>query len=159
MVDGEFLNYAEDMLNSVDCILFGRKTYQMMAPYRTTPEAKSNHPVIAAKMNGLPKIVFSKTLDNVEWKNTTLVKDDLKNTILKLKEEPGKDMVILGSGSIVSIFTQMGIIDEYRFIINPVILGDGNLQFAGKPGKKPLKLIDVKRFNSGVVILYYQPII
>jgi dihydrofolate reductase len=109
-------------------------------------------------MNGLPKIVFSKTQDSVEWENSTLIKDDIEETVLKLKELPGKDMVILGSGSIVSAFTQMGIIDEYRIIINPVILGAGKLLFTGNLDKKLLKLTDVKRFSSGLVFLYYQPI-
>ena len=158
MVNKEFLDYAEDMLNSVDTILFGRVTYEMMADYWTKPEVKVNDPVIAGKMNGLPKIVFSKTLNKVDWENTTLVKDNIKETILKLKQQPGKDIVILGSGTIVSAFTQMGIIDEYRIIINPVILGAGKTQFSESLDKKILKLTDVQRFSSGVIILYYQPI-
>jgi dihydrofolate reductase len=158
VVNKEFLDYAEDMLNSVDTILFGRVTYEMMAAYWPMPEPKANDPVIAGKMNGLPKIVFSKTLDRVEWENSTLVKDNIKETVLKLKEQPGKDIVILGSGSIVSAFTQMSIIDEYRIIINPVILGAGKTQFNESLDKKILKLTDVKQFSSGVIILYYQPI-
>jgi len=90
----------------------------------------------AGKMNGLPKVIFSKTLDSVEWENSSLIKDNVKETVLKLKQQPGKDMVILGSGSIVSAFTQMDLIDEYRIIINPVILGDGKLQFTGDLDKK-----------------------
>ena len=129
LVDKDFLDYAEDMLNSVDTILFGRKTYEMMADYWPKPEPRVNDPVIAGKMNGLPKIVFSKTLDKVEWENSSLVKENIKETVLKLKQQPGKDIVILGSGTIVSAFTQMGIIDEYRIIINPVILGAGKTQF------------------------------
>jgi dihydrofolate reductase len=156
-VEDEFFAYAKEMLNSMDYILFGRKTYQMMASYWTTPEAKLDDPVIAGKMNALPKIIFSKTLDKVEWENSSLIKNNIKETVLKLKEQPGKDMVILGSGSIVSAFTQMGIIDEYRIIINPVILGQGKLHFSGSLDRKILKLTDIKRFSSGVVILYYQP--
>jgi len=158
IVNKEFLDYAEDMLNSVDTILFGRVTYEMMAAYWPKPEPKANDPVIASKMNGLPKIVFSKTLDKVEWKNSTLVKDNIKETMLQLKQQPGKDIVILGSGSIVSAFTQMGIIDEYRIIINPVILGAGKTQFSESLDKKTLKLADMQRFSSGVIVLYYQPI-
>jgi len=112
---------------------------------------------IAGKMNGLAKIVFSKTLDKVEWENSTLVKENINETILKLKDQPGKDIIILGSGSIVSLFTQMGIIDEYRMIVNPVILGGGIPEFTGISGRKILELTDVKRFSSGVVILCYQP--
>jgi dihydrofolate reductase len=158
IVDSDFLNYAEQTLNSVDCILFGRKTYEMMAAYWPLPEQVKNDPVIAAKMNNLPKIIFSKTLDKVEWKNSTLVKGNIKETILKLKEQSGKDIVILGSGSIVSALMQLGLIDEYRAIISPVILGGGKPQFTGDLDRKTLKLTDLKRLSSGVVILYYQPI-
>jgi len=158
LVDREFLDYAEDMLNSVDTILFGRVTYEMMAAYWSRSEVKKDDPIIAGKMNSLPKIVFSKTLDSVEWENSILVKENIKETVLKLKEQPGKDIVILGSGSIVSAFTQMGIIDEYRIIVNPVILGAGKLQFTpGSLDKKTLKLTDVKKLGSGLVFLYYQP--
>jgi dihydrofolate reductase len=157
-VDKEFLEYAEDMMNSVDIILFGRITYEMMAAYWPMDHAKTSDPIVAGKMNGLPKIVFSKTLDSADWENTTLVKDDIKETVLKLKQQPGKDMVILGSGSIVSAFTQMGIIDEYRILINPVILGAGIPHFTGDIDRKLLKLTDVRRFGSGLVMLTYQPI-
>jgi dihydrofolate reductase len=158
VVDKDFFDYAEDMLNAVDTILFGRITYQMMASYWQNPEVKLDDPIIAGKMNGLPKIIFSKTLNEVEWENSSLIKDDIKETVLKLKEQPGKDMVILGSGSIVSAFTQMDLIDEYRIIINPVILGSGKLNFLPPLDKKMLNLTDVKRFSSGVVVLYYQSI-
>jgi dihydrofolate reductase len=157
IVDSGFFDYAERMLNSVDCIIFGRKTYEMMAAYWRLPGPKKDDPIVAGKMNGLPKIVFSKTLDKVDWENSTLVKGNIKETIVKLKEQPGKDIVILGSGSIVSALTQMNLIDEYRIIVNPVILGGGKLQFSGDLDRKVLKLTDVKRLGTGVVILYYQP--
>jgi dihydrofolate reductase len=157
LVDKDFFDYAEEMLNSVDTILFGRVTYQMMADYWTMASVKTDDPIIAGKMNGLPKIVFSKTLDSVEWENSILVKDNIKEAVLKLKDQPGKDIVILGSGSIVSLFTQMGIIDEYRMIVNPVILGGGIPEFTGITERKILELTDVKRLRSGVVMLYYQP--
>jgi len=157
VVDKEFFGYAEDMLNSAGALLFGRVTYEMMAAYWTRPEVKINDPIIARKMNSLPKIVFSTTLEGTDWENTTLVKDNLKQKVLKLKEQPGKDLVILGSASIVSAFTQMGIIDEYRMIINPVILGDGKPEFGSGIGRRTLSLTDVKTLSSGVVILYYQP--
>ena len=158
VLNDEFLKYAEDMLNAADVLLFGRVTYEMMAAYWTLPESIKNDAVIAGKMNSLPKIVFSKTLDKVEWENTSLIKENIKGEMLKLKGQPGKDIVILGSASIVSAFTQMGIIDEYRILINPVILGAGNLQFRGNINKTLLRLTDLKKLNSGVVILYYQPI-
>ena len=157
IVTDEFLKYAEDMLEQVDTILFGRLTYEMMAAYWPTEHVKTTDPVIAAKMNSLQKIVFSRTLDSVDWENSSLMNDNIENTMRKLKELPGKDMVILGSGTIVSAFTQMGLIDEYRILINPVILGDGKPHFTGIADRKQLELTDVKRFSSGLVLLTYQP--
>src|SRR5471030_2920647 len=84
-VDKEFLQTAIDMLNSADTILFGRVTYQMMAAYWPDVHTRENDPIIAGKMNGLSKIVFSKTLDSVEWENTSLIKENIKETIIKLK--------------------------------------------------------------------------
>ncbi|HWZ14636.1 MAG TPA: dihydrofolate reductase family protein [Mucilaginibacter sp.] len=158
VVNDEFFAYAEEMLNEMDGLIFGRKTYEMMASFWPTAEAKKNDPVIANKMNSLQKIVFSRTLNNAGWENSILIRDNMKENVLKLKQQPGKDMVIFGSGEIVSAFTQMGVIDEYRFIINPIILGAGKSQFEGLPERKKLELTDIKRFNTGVVILYYQPI-
>lgn len=158
VVEKEFFDYAEGMLNSVDTILFGRKTYEMMEAHWPTEMAKQNDPIIAGKMNSLSKIVFSSTLTKADWENTTLIKENVEEEILKLKAKPGKDIVILGSGSIVSLLTQANLIDEYRIIVNPVILGGGKPEFTGKIDRKKLKLTDLKQFKSGVVILYYQPI-
>jgi len=156
-VNDEFFAYAEEMLNSADTMLFGRITYEMMKAYWTMESVKISDPVIAGKMNSLPKIVFSKTLDKVDWENSTLIKDDIEEKMTQFKSDSGKDMVILGSGSIVSAFTQMGIIDEYRIFINPVILGGGKLHFTGYIDRKNLTLTDVKRFKTGLVMLNYQP--
>ncbi len=156
-VNDEFIKYAEDMLESVDTILFGRLTYEMMAAYWPAEHAVTNDPIIAGKMNTLPKIVFSKTLDQADWENSTIIKDDIEAKVKQLKELPGKDMVILGSGTIVSALTEMGLIDEYNILINPVILGEGKPHFTGIADRKQLELMDMKRFSSGLVLLTYQP--
>jgi dihydrofolate reductase len=158
-VNDEFFGYAEDMLNSAGVLLFGRITYDLMASYWPTETVRKNDPVVAGKMNGLPKIVFSKTLEKAEWENTTLFNGDVEKNIRQLKEQPGKDIVILGSGTVVSALTQADLIDEYRFIINPVILGSGVYQFTGNVGRKKMELTDVKQFSTGVVILCYKPTI
>ncbi|WP_259067571.1 dihydrofolate reductase family protein [Mucilaginibacter sp. X4EP1] len=158
VVEEEFFRYAESMLQSADVLLFGRKTYEMMAAHWPTERAIADDPVIAGKMNGLPKIVFSTTLKKADWQNTILMGENIEGEIFKLKEKPGKDIVILGSGSIVSQLTQANLIDEYRIIVNPVILGGGKPEFTGHIDRKHLKLTNVKQFKSGVVILYYQPI-
>ena len=157
-VNDEFFEYAEEMLDSVDTILFGRVTYDLMASYWPTDSAKTNDAAIAGKMNGLDKIVFSKTLKKAGWENTTLLTGDVEKNIRQLKEQPGKDIVILGSGTIVSALTQADLIDEHRFIINPVILGGGVPQFSGPLDRKRVELAEVKKLNTGVIMLYYQPI-
>lgn len=153
-VEEDFFDFARNQLHEVDTILFGRVTYQMMADY--WPAAKDNDAVITEKMNSLQKIVFSKTLSTVEWNNSQLIKEHAEEEVNKLKQQPGKDMVIFGSGTLVSAFTQWKLIDEYRLIVNPVILGNGNPLFKSLNEKLNLKLTGTKTLRSGVVILYYQ---
>ena len=152
VVDEEFFAYARDMLRGVDTIVFGRKTYQHMADY--WPSAPADE--IADQMNNLPKIVFSRTLESAEWRNSTLVKNDPIAEISKSKQLPGKDMVILGSASLASFLLQKGLIDEYRVILNPVLLGSGRPLFQDVKQRLRLKLSRTKLFGSGVVVLYYQ---
>jgi len=162
IVDEEFNQYAIDLLSKVDALLFGRVTYQLMADYwpaaATNPSTPKSDLEIADKMNNLPKIVFSKTLQEVKWINSRLVKDNIAEEISKMKQQPGKDMVIFGSGSIVSTLMQHGLIDEYRIIVNPIVLGNGNPLFKGINDKHNLKLLKTKVLGSGVVILYYEPV-
>ena len=127
-----------------------------MANYWQTSGAVTDDPIVAGLMNSKPKIVFSKTLKNAEWNNTKLVKDNIDEEILKLKGQKGKDIIILGSGSIVSALAKKGLIDEYRIMINPVILGAGNPLF-NQTGRLNLELINTKVFRSGNILLYYKP--
>ena len=157
-VDAEFNEYAIDMLNSVDALLFGRVTYELMAGYWPTPEAIKNDPIVAGKMNDLPKIVFSRTLSAVAWRNTKLVKDNIEEEMRKMKQQPGKDLMILGSGSIASGFTSQGLIDEHRLMVNPVVLGQGTPLFKGIKDKLNLKLLQARTFESGNVLLCYEPV-
>jgi dihydrofolate reductase len=153
--DEEMAKYAIDLLESMDTILFGRVTYELMASY--WPTATDQDPIITDAMNNLPKIVFSKTLEKAEWKNSRLVREVISGEILRMKQQPGKNMVIFGSASIVSTFTQLGLIDEYRLIVNPVVLGGGTPLFKGLNDKLNMKVIKTKRFNNGAVLLCYQP--
>ncbi len=157
-VDAEFNEYAVEMLNSVDMLLFGRVTYELMASYWPTLDVMKNDPIVAERMNNLPKIVFSKTLDKVEWKNTRLVKDNIEEEIKNIKKEPGKDIALLGSGSMMSQFEQRGLIDEYRIMVNPIVLGSGNPLFKGIKDRLKLKLTKTRTFQNGNVLLYYQPV-
>jgi len=156
-VDAGFNEYAVEMLDSVDTLVFGRVTYELMASYWPTPEAMKSDPLVAVRMNNLPKVVFSRTLDKAEWHNTGLVKDNIEEEIMTMKQQPSKDLVILGSGSIVSQLAQRGLIDEYRIMVNPVILGNGNPLFKGIKDRLTLNLLETRTFRSGNVLLCYEP--
>lgn len=107
-------------------------------------------------MNNLPKIVFSKRLKKTEWKNTKLIKEITAEEILEMKKQPGKNMGIYGSSSVVSTFMNMGLIDEYHLFVNPIFLGRGKPLFKDMNGKHKLKLIRTKTFGNGVILLHYQ---
>jgi len=151
VTDEEFGQYVADMAKTIDTILFGRVTYQMMAEYwptSTEPEAPM--------MNDLPKVVFSRTLDKVEWKNARLVKGNIEEEIARLKEQPGKDIALIGSADLASTLMRLRLIDEWRVFINPVVLGQGSPMFKNVD-RTSLKLLKAQTFRSGNVLLYYQP--
>jgi dihydrofolate reductase len=157
-VDAEFNAFAIDVLNSVDTLVFGRVTYDLMASYWPKPEALKDDPMIAEKMNSLPKIVFSKTKDSLAWNNSTVMNEIRVDEIQAMKQLPGKDIIIYGSGMIVAQMTQLGLIDEFRFIINPIILGKGRTLFTPLEARQKLKLLETKTFASGNVLCRYQPV-
>ncbi len=138
-------------------LLFGRITYELMASYWPTPLAMKNDPVVAEGMNSLPKVVFSRTLNKASWTNARVVKDDLSAAVRKMKEGPGKDMTILGSGSIVSQLAEAGLIDEFQLVVNPVVLGSGRTLFDGIKTRLNLKLAKTRTFPNGNVLLSYEP--
>ncbi|MBV9230184.1 MAG: dihydrofolate reductase [Chloroflexi bacterium] len=157
-VDEEFNEFAIDQLNEVDTLLFGRVTYEGMASYWPTQLAKEDDPVVADKMNTVPKLVFSKTLDKAEWNNSRLVKEHIAEEVSKLKQQQGRDLAIFGSSNLAVSLLQMGLVDELRIMVNPVVLGNGNSLFKGMHDKLNLKLLKTKTFHSGNVLLYYQPV-
>ena len=128
-----------------------------MESYWTTNEAMTNDPIVAGFMNNKPKIVISTTLKSADWNNTVLLKDNIAEEIIKLKNQPGKDIFIFGSALLAGSFTNLGLIDEYRIMINPVVLGSGSPLFKPSNKKVELSLIKTKTFDSGNVLLYYQP--
>jgi dihydrofolate reductase len=156
-VDAEFNEFAIAQLDSAGGLLFGRVTYQLMASYWPTDMAMKDDPVVASKMNALPKIVFSKTLEKAEWNHTRLVKGNVAEEISRLKRQPGKDWFLFGSADLASTLTNYGLVDEYRVMVNPVVLGSGKPLFKGVKDKLDLKLASTKAFRSGNVLLSYQP--
>ena len=156
-VDEEFNQFAADQLNRAGGLIFGRVTYQGMASYWPTPNGVKDDPIIAGLMNSIPKYVFSRTLDKLEWSNSQLLKGDALSELKKLKEQPGKDLYIFGSANLSSTFTKNGLIDEYRLMVNPVVLGRGGPVFDGNTEPIKLELMDLKTFRNGNVLLYYRP--
>lgn len=141
-----------------DTILFGRVTYQMFESHwpnvARDPNAPQEARILADELNQMTKVVFSKTLQEVTWENSKLVKGNVIDEVRKLKQGNGPDMVIFGSGTIVQQLTAEGLIDEYLIAVTPVILGAGKPLF--KDVKKlSLELLEAKSFQSGNVVLHY----
>jgi dihydrofolate reductase len=155
--DAEWNAFVAENAGSGGQLLFGRITYELMASYWPTSEAMKSYPDVAKGMNELPKVVFSRTLDKVSWNNTRLVKGNLAEEVRAMKKEPGEDMTILGSGSIVSQLAQEGLIDEYQLIVNPVVLGKGRTMFDGIKAKLALQLTRTRTFANGNILLCYVP--
>ncbi len=156
-MDAEWNAFVADNARGGGVLLFGRITYELMASYWPTPFAMESEPIVAERMNNLPKVVFSRTLDAASWNNTKLVKGDMVAEIRKMKKEPGKDMAILGSGSVVAQLAHEGLIDEYQTVVNPVVLGKGRTMFDGIKEKLILRLTKTRSFGNGNVLLNYEP--
>jgi dihydrofolate reductase len=138
-----------------DAMLLGRVTYQEFASFwadRTSDDAQS-----ADYINNTSKFVVSTTLDTVEWQNSTLIEGDVAEEITKLKQQLGKDIAILGSGTLVRSLLQDDLLDELRLIIHPIVLGSGKRLFEDGGDQKALELVDSKTFGTGVLYLTYQP--
>ncbi|MGD0645178.1 MAG: dihydrofolate reductase family protein [Candidatus Bathyarchaeia archaeon] len=159
--DHEFNSFVDEGSKSGGALIFGRRTYEVMKSYWPTPDAIENNPGMAEVMNNIPKIVFSKTLQRVDeepyWKNITLFHEIKAEEIVKLKEQEGKGITILGSGTIVQQLANFGLIDEYQLLVVPVVLGVGKSLFKDVK-KMNLKLLDARTFGNGIVLLRYQPI-
>jgi dihydrofolate reductase len=154
--DEEWNAFASSNASGDGELLFGRVTYEMMAAFWPTPQAAQRLPAVAAGMNAMRKFVFSRMLDTVSWQNTTLLKGDLASEVRQLKRQPGPDIVILGSGSIVSQLTAAGLIDEYQIVVNPIVLGTGRTLFESVRARVSLKLTKVRSFQNGNLVLWYD---
>ena len=150
--------FSAENLKSGDVLLFGRVTYEMMEKYWTSPIAMETSPIVAGGMNRAEKIVFSRTLKTAHWNNTKLINENIIEEIKKIKKNPAKDLTILGSGSILTLFTEHGLIDEYQVMIYPTAIGQGTPLLNGIKHNLELKLIKTRTFKSGTVLLSYQPV-
>lgn len=155
--DAEWHEFVAGNASGGGMLLFGRTTYDMMAAWWPTPMAAQAMPEVAARMNEMPKIVFSRTLRSADWSNTTLVKDDVVGTVRRMKAEPGPDMAILGSGSIVTQLAGAGLLDALQVVVNPVALGAGKSLLSGLAKRLDLALTNTRVFGNGSVVLWYAP--
>lgn len=154
-VDKAFDELSIEQLESAGALIFGRITYELMAAYWPTAEAKQDDPIVAEWMNKLPKYVFSKTLERADWHNTTLISGDAVEEMKLLQKQPGKDIYIFGSANLAETFFQFGLIDEIRVLVNPLILGSGTPLFKPQTAKMHLHLVNTRIFDNGNVLLTY----
>ena len=157
--DEEIHRHYTELLGEGDAILYGKTTYQLMEFWRTfleNPSKEKSMNDFAMAIDKIPKIVFSHTLKNVDWKTATLANQDLKETLLELKQQPGKP-VFIGSRSLIIQLMQLNLVDEYQFCVYPVVAGGGLQLFENISDRTILKLKKTKTFNGGAVILYYEP--
>ena len=159
--DEELLEHYTQLLRDADLLVYGRKTYQLMVPYwpdiaKNQSETKAENEFARAFVS-INKVVFSRTLDSAEDKNTRIVRTDLHDEILKLKQEPGKN-ILVGGVSIPSQLIELGLVDEYRFVVGPIVAGEGRrlLEGISLPEKLQLKLVESKILKSGCVALRYS---
>ena len=161
-VDDEFQKWMHKRIQATPfgTLIFGRTTYELMANFWPTPRARGQDPITANYMNTTPKIVYSKTMEKItdrpHWKNITVLYEIKPEEIHKLKSQQGRDIGIFGSGTIIQQFTNLGLIDEYQLLLNPIVLGAGKPMF--KDFKKMgLKVLEMRSFKNGNVLLRYEP--
>jgi dihydrofolate reductase len=157
-VDQEFVPFAIRQLDDTGVILFGRRTYEMMAAFWPSEAAVASDPETAKRMNGAPKVVFSNSLREARWQNTRLAPGDLlRETVEALRQKEQKDIAVFGSSDLAVSLLRLGLLDELRIMVNPVVLGAGKRLFEGIDRPLDLRLYAAQTFTSGNVLLRYRP--
>jgi|KBSMisStaDraftv2_1062788.scaffolds.fasta_scaffold298853_2 dihydrofolate reductase len=154
--DAEWAKFMSTNASGEAELVFGRKTYEMMARFWPSKEAAQAMPDVARGMNRMRKTVFSHTLKAAEWENSRLAPADLATEIRRMKSEAGPNLLILGSGEIVAQLTQAGLIDAYQLVVVPIVLGSGRTLFEGVTGKPRLELTKTRAFENGNVVGWYE---
>lgn len=157
--DAEIHQHYTELLGQGDAILYGRTTYELMEFWRTVLENPSEEKSMndfATAINKIPKIVFSRTIKSVEWESATIAKRDLKDEVLELKQQSGKD-IFVGSRSLIIQLLKLNLIDEFQLCIHPIVEGNGLPLFEDINDRIIFKLVKTKTFKGGAIILYYQP--
>jgi dihydrofolate reductase len=155
--DDEWNAFSSSNASGDAALLFGRVTYEMMKAFWPTPQAAQQMPEVAAGMNRMPKYVVSRTLAASDWQNTTVLEGDLVKEVQALKATDGPDLVILGSGSVVSQLTEARLIDEYQLVLTAVVLGKGRTPFQTLDERRTFALKKTRTFTNGNVVLWYEP--
>ena len=158
--DDEIHQHYNDLLSDADLLIYGRTTYQLMESYwpAVVKDPTGNKPAddFAVLINDIPKIVYSRTLRNVDWNNTELKNELVKEEILELKQKTGKN-ILAGSPSMIVAFSQLGLVDEYQLGLHPTVVGTGLPLFKNIDDRIDLKLSKTKTFGCGALMLYYEP--
>ena len=161
IADDELHEHYNELFRDAGLLLYGRITYQLMESYWPTvvenPTGNKAEDEFARLIDNIPKIVYSRTLQQVDWKNSTLKKEVIKEEVSELKRQSGKN-IFVGSPGLIVTCMQLGLIDEYQLCIHPVVLGSGLPLFKNTPDKMILKLIKTKTLGSGAIVLYYEPL-
>lgn len=155
--DAEWDSFMAENSARGGALLFGRVTYELMASFWPTEAGRAANAAVAERMTRMPKYVASRTLRAPAWANTTVLAGDLASEIAGLKAEPGPDLTILGSGTIVATLTDAGLIDEYQLVANPIVLGSGRSIFDGVGRRVALSLSRTRGFANGNVVSWYAP--
>jgi dihydrofolate reductase len=150
--DDDLIKWKLDQLHQTGTHIMGRVTYEQMAAH--WPRATDEY---AAPMNDLPKVVFSKTLERADWNNSTVARGETAEEVAQLKREPGNDIMVHGGAAFIQALSNLGLIDEYRMVIEPVALGNGLPMFRDLPAALPLTLVEAKTFSTGTAAHVYQP--
>lgn len=153
--DKEWTDFISDNASGEGELLFGRVTYDMMKSYWPTPMAAEQMPIVADHMNKAKKVVFSRSMTESDWQNTRFVSGDIEEEVRRMKEEDGSHLVLMGSGTIVSQLTDARLIDEYQFVVTPVVLGAGRTMFDGIKDSLQLDLTSMRHFTNGNVVIRY----
>lgn len=159
IADDEIHQHYTELLNHADTLIYGRKTFELMEYWRTVVEVPTGIKAtddFAVTIDRCAKIVYSRTLESVDWRGSELKQEIDKGELLKLKEQPGKD-ILVGSPSLIIALTNLGIVDEFQFSVHPTILGNGLQLFNNVTDRIDLRLTKTKTFGCGAITLYYEP--
>jgi len=159
IADDEIHDHYTDLLRSGGAVIYGRKTFQLMEYWKSVlenPTGNKSMDEFAAAIDNIPKIVYSRTLESVDWKNAELKREIVKEEILELKEHAAKD-IFVGSPSLIVALGNLGLVDEYQLGIQPTVLGSGLQLFKNVEDRIDLKVLKTKTFGCGAVFFYYEP--